>query len=142
MRLSCAVRMDWLGLVWLGWYSWWVYTQELVSLVREVGYDQAFTYSYSLRAQTYAGLHLRDDVAPHIKARRLGEVIDAFQLSAAVRNNLLEVRALLKCCPCWLSRVLETFFDCYYPPVFGFPATEVLSMNGHISTEKHKYYIS
>jgi tRNA A37 methylthiotransferase MiaB len=64
---------------------------ENLSLMRETGFDQAFTYKYSKREQTYAGLHLKDDVPEEVKSRRLSELIDAFQLSVSIRNNLLEV---------------------------------------------------
>ena len=33
--------------------------QENLSLLREVGFDQAFTYSYSRRDQTFAGLFMK-----------------------------------------------------------------------------------
>ena len=59
--------------------------------MREVGYDQAFTYKYSKREQTYAGLHLEDDVPEEVKSRRLTELIDTFQMSTNIRNSLLEV---------------------------------------------------
>jgi tRNA A37 methylthiotransferase MiaB len=45
--------------------------EELLSLVRQVGFDQAFTYSYSKREQTYAGLFYNDDVGAQEKQRRL-----------------------------------------------------------------------
>lgn len=67
---------------------------EAVSLVREVGYDQAFTYKYSRREQTYAGLNMIDSVPEEVKSRRLTELIDAFQTTATIRNSLLEVGRL------------------------------------------------
>jgi len=36
--------------------------KENLSLLREVQYDQAFTYAYSRREKTYAGLFYADDV--------------------------------------------------------------------------------
>eukprot|EP01039_Chlorochromonas_danica_P001286 gene1286-1404_t len=68
--------------------------EGMLSLLRTVGFDQAFTYKYSRREQTYAGLHLIDDVPEDIKSRRLAEVVDTFQLTAAVRNSLIEVGKL------------------------------------------------
>lgn len=41
-----------------------------MSLMRDVGYDQAFTYAYSRREQTYAGLFFKDDVEESVKASR------------------------------------------------------------------------
>lgn len=67
---------------------------DLISLIKEVGFDQAFTYSYSRREQTYAGLFYKDDVPADVKARRLAEVIDVFQSGAMERNNRLEVGRL------------------------------------------------
>lgn len=67
---------------------------DTLSLLREVGYDQAFTYSYSRREQTYAGLFLKDDVSEVVKSRRLTEVIDTYQREAMSRNNRLEIGRL------------------------------------------------
>jgi tRNA A37 methylthiotransferase MiaB len=39
-------------------------------MMTEVGYDQAFTYAYSRREQTYAGLFFKDDVEEGTKKRR------------------------------------------------------------------------
>jgi tRNA A37 methylthiotransferase MiaB len=68
--------------------------QETISLMREVGFDQAFTYSYSRREQTYAGLFLKDDVPEETKARRLTEMVDTFQSTSMQRNNRLEIGRL------------------------------------------------
>jgi len=68
--------------------------KDMLSLISEVGFDQAFTYSYSRREQTYAGLFYTDDVPSEVKARRLAEVIDVFQNGAMERNNRLEVGRL------------------------------------------------
>ena len=38
--------------------------------MRGTGYDQAFTYSYSRREQTYAGLFFKDDVEETVKSKR------------------------------------------------------------------------
>jgi hypothetical protein len=59
--------------------------------VRELSIDQAFTYAYSKREQTYAGLFYEDDVATETKSRRLQELIDTFQHSIQVKNSKLEV---------------------------------------------------
>lgn len=63
---------------------------SMLNLVREVGFDQAFTYSYSRREQTYAGLFMQDDVPSDVKARRLTELVDTFQQSVQARNSRLE----------------------------------------------------
>lgn len=65
--------------------------EDNLSLVRDVGFDQAFTYAYSKREQTYAGLFYEDDVPAEVKSRRLSELIDTFQASATARNNRIEV---------------------------------------------------
>ena len=64
---------------------------ENLSLLREVGFDQAFTYSYSRREQTFAGLFMEDDVQEKDKARRLAEMIDTFQSMALKRNMATEI---------------------------------------------------
>ena len=68
--------------------------RDTVTLMQEVGFDQAFTYSYSMREQTYAGLFLEDDVPDDVKSRRLTELIDTFQSTAQARNARLEVGRL------------------------------------------------
>ncbi|MDO4993632.1 MAG: tRNA (N6-isopentenyl adenosine(37)-C2)-methylthiotransferase MiaB [Bacteroidales bacterium] len=49
--------------------------QQLLSLMREVGYDSAFMFKYSERPGTYASKHLPDDVPEEVKLRRLNELI-------------------------------------------------------------------
>lgn len=56
-----------------------------------VGFDQAFTYAYSKREQTFAGLFLPDDVPEGVKGGRLQQLIDTFQATAAERNARIEV---------------------------------------------------
>jgi tRNA A37 methylthiotransferase MiaB len=68
--------------------------QDTLSLLRSIGYDQAFTYSYSRREQTYAGLFYQDNIPDDVKSRRLTELIDTFQQTANDRNNRLEVGRL------------------------------------------------
>ncbi len=49
--------------------------QETLSLMREVGFDQAFMFKYSERPGTYAAKRLMDDVPEEVKLRRLDEII-------------------------------------------------------------------
>lgn len=49
--------------------------QETLSLMREVGFDQAFMFKYSERPGTYAAKRLVDDVPEEVKLRRLDEII-------------------------------------------------------------------
>ena len=67
---------------------------EHLSLLRDVGFDQAFTYAYSKREQTYAGLFYADDVPADVKARRLSELVDTFQGTAELRSTRGEVGRL------------------------------------------------
>jgi len=67
---------------------------ETISMLKSVGFDQAFTYSYSRREQTYAGLFLQDDVSVDAKARRLSELVEVFQSSVQARNQRLEIGRL------------------------------------------------
>lgn len=48
---------------------------ETLSLMREVGFDQAFMFKYSERPGTHAARHLLDDVPEEVKLRRLDEII-------------------------------------------------------------------
>jgi hypothetical protein len=65
-----------------------------LSLLKEIGFDQAFTYAYSKREQTYAGLFYEDSVPESVKSARLSELIDTFQTNAAERNNRIELGRL------------------------------------------------
>lgn len=48
---------------------------DSLSLMRQVGFDSAFTFKYSERPGTYAAKHLPDDVPETVKLRRLNELI-------------------------------------------------------------------
>lgn len=50
--------------------------QETLSLMQEVGFDNAFMFKYSERSGTYAAKHLEDNVPEAIKLSRLQEVVD------------------------------------------------------------------
>ncbi len=50
--------------------------QDTLSLMREVGYDSAFMFQYSLRPNTKAARHFVDDVPLAEKTRRLNEIIE------------------------------------------------------------------
>ncbi|KAM4691454.1 mitochondrial tRNA methylthiotransferase CDK5RAP1 [Rhinophrynus dorsalis] len=60
--------------------------QESVSLLREVAYNAAFLFAYSMRKKTRAYHRLQDDVKPEVKRRRLEELIAVFR-EEAVRVN-------------------------------------------------------
>ena len=49
--------------------------QQTLSLMQEVGFDQAFMFKYSERPGTYAAKRLVDDVPEEVKLRRLDEII-------------------------------------------------------------------
>jgi len=68
--------------------------RENLSLLSTVGFDQAFTYSYSKREQTYAGLFMTDDIPENVKGRRLQEMVETFQRLALKRNTEEEVGRL------------------------------------------------
>ena len=57
--------------------------EDTVSLMRSVRYDNAFMFAYSERDKTPAARTMADDVPPHVKLRRLQEVITAFREGAA-----------------------------------------------------------
>ena len=59
---------------------------DTVSLVREMGYSQAFMFAYSRREKTAAARHQADDVPEAVKQRRLAEVIQTFREVAMARN--------------------------------------------------------
>ena len=49
---------------------------ETLSLMREVGYDFAYMFTYSERPGTFAQRNLGDDIPEDVKTRRLTEIID------------------------------------------------------------------
>ena len=50
--------------------------QDTLSLMEWAKFDSAFMFQYSERPGTYASKHMKDDVPPEVKARRLKEIID------------------------------------------------------------------
>lgn len=65
--------------------------EETLSLLRQVEYEIAYMFAYSMREKTLAHRTLVDDVAPDVKQRRLAEVIDTFHATLARRNARLTV---------------------------------------------------
>ena len=53
--------------------------EDTISLLKQVQYEQAFTFAYSLREKTAASKKLTDDVPEETKQRRLAEVIETFR---------------------------------------------------------------
>ena len=49
--------------------------QQTLSLMREVGFDYGYMFSYSERPGTPAHKKMEDDISPELKQRRLAEVI-------------------------------------------------------------------
>jgi len=52
---------------------------DTLSLVRAVGYDMAYMFSYSMREKTHAHRNYEDDVPDDVKQRRLTELINTFR---------------------------------------------------------------
>lgn len=61
--------------------------EDTVSLMRTVGFEQAFMFAYSMRDRTHAAHRMQDDVPEEVKGRRLREIITAFREEATVRNQ-------------------------------------------------------
>ncbi|XP_077107747.1 mitochondrial tRNA methylthiotransferase CDK5RAP1 isoform X3 [Ranitomeya variabilis] len=55
---------------------------QTLSLLREVSYNTAFLFAYSMRKKTRAFHRLNDDVPPEVKKRRLEELITVFREEA------------------------------------------------------------
>ena len=64
--------------------------QATLSLMREVGYDYAYMFKYSVREGTMAAKKFEDDVPDEIKSRRLEEII-ALQQELSYQSNLKDV---------------------------------------------------
>ena len=72
---------------------------QSLSLMREVGYESAFTFKYSERPGTYAPTHFPDDIDEEVKIRRLNELI-------AVQNELS-----LAANQAWIGREAEILIE-------------------------------
>lgn len=64
--------------------------QLTLSLMREVGFDNAFMFKYSEREGTYASKKLPDNVPEDVKLRRLQEAID-LQLELSLESNRRDI---------------------------------------------------
>lgn len=64
--------------------------QQTLSLFREVGYDSAFMFRYSVREGTLAQRHYEDDVPEETKIRRLEEIIQ-LQQQLSLQSNERDV---------------------------------------------------
>lgn len=60
--------------------------RETVEVMREVGFETAFMFAYSMREKTHAHRKYEDDVPQQDKDRRLQEIMAAFHERAAERN--------------------------------------------------------
>ncbi len=61
-----------------------------LDIFRQVCYDYAYMFKFSMRPDTYAAKHLQDDVPDAEKTRRLEEII-ALQGQIALENNRKEI---------------------------------------------------
>lgn len=59
---------------------------DTVSIMREVGYDSAFMFQYSMRPGTKAHRHFADDVPAEEKTRRLNQIIE-LQCELSAESN-------------------------------------------------------
>jgi tRNA-2-methylthio-N6-dimethylallyladenosine synthase len=64
--------------------------EATLSLIREAGFDYAFTFQYSERPNTKAARHFKDDVPADEKNRRLNEII-ALHNELSLKNNEKEI---------------------------------------------------
>lgn len=64
--------------------------QRTLEIFRKVRYDYAYMFKFSMRPNTYAEKHLKDDVPDAEKTRRLEEII-ALQGEIALENNKQEI---------------------------------------------------
>ena len=59
-------------------------------MFKKVGYDYAYMFKFSMRPDTYAEKHLKDDVPDAVKGRRLEEIIK-LQGEIALKNNRKDI---------------------------------------------------
>lgn len=61
--------------------------QETLSLMKEVGYDYAYMFSYSERPKTLAERKYKDDVPEEVKNRRLSEVVNLQRENSGIKTK-------------------------------------------------------
>ncbi|KAF0727701.1 hypothetical protein Ae201684P_004367 [Aphanomyces euteiches] len=59
-----------------------------LSLMRQVCFDHAFMFAYSMRAKTHAAHRMEDNVEESVKLRRLAEVIDTYNTVVTAKNRV------------------------------------------------------
>ncbi len=64
--------------------------QQTLDLFRQVGFDYAYMFKYSVRPNTYAARNLEDDVPEDVKSRRLSEIIE-LQTQLSTESNRRDV---------------------------------------------------
>jgi len=67
---------------------------DTLTLMKEVQYEQAFMFAYSMRAKTHAHRKFEDDISAEVKNRRLNEIIDCFRHNVQLRNTEVETGKL------------------------------------------------
>lgn len=60
---------------------------QTVELIRNVGYDMAYMYAYSMREKTMAHRRYIDDIPEEVKQRRLREVVDTFYSNLPISST-------------------------------------------------------
>ena len=61
--------------------------QATLSLMREVGFSSAYMFKFSMRENTYAARHFKDDIPEEVKLKRLNEIIDLQQELSLASNQ-------------------------------------------------------
>ncbi|KAI9309527.1 tRNA-I(6)A37 thiotransferase enzyme MiaB [Cunninghamella echinulata] len=62
---------------------------DTIAIMKEVQYDMAFMFAYSMREKTHAHRRYVDNVDEKVKGRRLEEIISTFHETASKKNKLL-----------------------------------------------------
>ncbi|KAL1115784.1 hypothetical protein AAG570_006074 [Ranatra chinensis] len=63
--------------------------EDTLSLIRQVGFNTAYLFAYSMREKTTAHRRYQDDVPPEVKQRRLVAMVSTFREEAATLNKSL-----------------------------------------------------
>ena len=69
--------------------------KHTLSLMKEVGFDNAFMFKYSERSGTYAAKHLEDNIDEATKLKRLQEVVDLQNLLSK-ESNLKDIGKIVE----------------------------------------------
>ena len=87
--------------------------KDTLNLMKEVAYDFAYMFKYSVRPNTYAARNYEDDVDEETKKRRLSEVIEV-QQKLSLESNQKDIGKIFEVLVEGISKKSEKLFQKYF----------------------------